>query len=96
MLKILILPHSYSRYSNMIFTDITNKMIPKLTIHVIDSSVKPDPSLSLYRNNPRGKKLTKDGVFLSVALRTVQSQQSTIVEVFYNPIKLQTEWSPLL
>lgn len=51
---------------------------------------------SFYRNNSRGKKLTKDCVFLSVALRTIQSQQSTIVEVFYNPIKLQTEWPPLL
>lgn len=79
----------------MIFKDVTNKT-PQLTIPVTNSSVKPDPSLSLYRNNLRRKKLTKDSVFLSVALRTVQSQQSTIVEVFYNPIKLQAEWSPLL
>ena len=38
----------------------------------------------------------KDGVFFSVALWTVQSQQSTVVEVFHNPIELQAKWPPLL
>lgn len=54
--------------------------------------MQPDPSFTLYTNHSRDEKLARDNIFLSVALRTMQFKQSTVAEVFYNPVKLQTEW----